>query len=291
MPRFILPFLLLISLASPLQAAPDAELWPRWQSHDAANDSRIDHRAWGALLRAYLVPGDDGVQRFHYAGVSEADRKRLDEYVDQLASTEISAYNRDVQLAYWINLYNALTVREILRYYPVTSIREISSGLFSFGPWDKDLVEVEGEELTLNDIEHRILRPIWNDPRIHYAVNCASIGCPDLQMKAFTAGNTEAMLDRAARDYVNHPRGAQVVDGELMVSSIYVWFIEDFGGNDAGVIEHLRQYAQPPLAAALQNVDHIDNDDYDWNLNSVVDVKAERSQKRSGAGGSGAAGS
>jgi hypothetical protein len=188
-----------------------------------------------------------------------------------MAQINISNYNRDVQRAYWINLYNALTVREVLRFYPVASIRDISSGFFSFGPWDKELIEVEGEQLTLNDIEHRILRPIWRDARIHYALNCASLGCPNLQLQVFSADNTDAMLDKAAREFINHPRGARVIDGKLQVSSIYVWFIADFGGDDAGVIRHLQQYADSALARALKDIRRIDNDAYDWRLNSLDD--------------------
>jgi hypothetical protein len=274
MPRFILFLVLLFSLVNPLHAAPEAELWPRWRAHDASNTAHIDHHEWGAILRDYLFVDKDGIHRFDYAGVSEADRAGLDRYLQRMAQINISNYNRDVQRAYWINLYNALTVREVLRYYPVSSIRDISSGFFNFGPWDKKLIEIEGEELTLNDIEHRILRPIWRDARIHYALNCASIGCPNLQLMVFTADNTDAMLDRAARQFINHPRAVRVVDGKLRVSSIYVWFKDDFGGDDAAVIRHLRQYANGKLAADLKDIRRIDDDDYDWNLNSVSDLSA-----------------
>jgi hypothetical protein len=279
MPRFaFLALLLSCSLVNPLelQAAPQAELWPRWQAHDAGNDASIDHRSWEEILGGYLYEGKDGINRFDYAGVSEADRTGLDRYLERMAQINISTYNRDVQRAYWINLYNALTVREVLRFYPVASIRDISSGFFSFGPWDKKLIEVEGEALTLNDIEHRILRPIWRDARIHYALNCASLGCPNLRVRAFTGGNTDAMLDQAAREFINHPRGARVVDGKLRVSSIYVWFIDDFGGDDAGVIRHLQQYADSSLARALKDIRRIDGDDYDWRLNSLVDKSDAR---------------
>ena len=111
------------------------------------------------------------------------------------------------------------------------------------------------------------MRPIWRDPRIHYAVNCASLGCPNLLKTAFTAENTETLLETAAVDYVNHPRGARVEAGRLLTSSIYRWFKADFGGDDAGVIRHLRRYAAPELARELDGVDHIADDDYDWSLN------------------------
>ena len=251
--------------------APKAELWERWQNHDGSSSATIDHGAWSVLLGRYLVADGSGLNRFDYAGVAEADRAALQTYIDGLAALPISSYSRPEQQAYWINLYNALTVALILEHYPVDSIRDIdiSPGLFADGPWDKALVEVEGEALSLNDIEHRILRPIWRDPRIHYAVNCASVGCPNLLPEAFTSERLEAQLDGAARAYINNPRGARVEDGKLVVSSIYVWFAEDFGGNDAGVIAHLKRYADQPLAEHLKGQKAIADHGYDWDLNEA----------------------
>ncbi|MDP6709716.1 MAG: DUF547 domain-containing protein, partial [Alphaproteobacteria bacterium] len=142
-------------------------------------------------------------------------------------------------------------------------------GLFAIGPWDKKLFRVAGVALSLNDVEHRILRPIWRDPRIHYAVNCAALGCPNLQGEAFTGANTERLLEAAARAFVNHPRGVMVKGERLVVSSVYVWFQEDFEGTDTGVIRHLKRYAEPPLEAALDGVERIEDHAYDWRLNAV----------------------
>lgn len=264
-----LALLLLFSIASNLQAAPRAELWQRWTVHDTASSVDIDHHLWSELLRKYIKPGDDTVNRFAYGSVSKTDKNKLNRYIDQLSKTPVGQHNRGVQRAYWINLYNALTIQEVLSHFPVDSIRDIRSGIFSTGPWNKKLVKVEGEKLTLNDIEHRILRPIWQDPRIHYAVNCASLGCPNLQREVFTAANTESLLDKAAREFINHPRAAAVIDGKLQVSSIYEWFKADFGGKDAAVIEHLKQYAGSQLATRLGGVSKIHSDHYDWRINSV----------------------
>jgi hypothetical protein len=251
--------------------APSSELWPRWQAHDPAGTAEIDHSAWDRLLERYLTVVPAGVNAFAYHKVSREDRAALDAYVAGLADFAVSSANKARQRAYWINLYNALTVQLVLSRYPVDSIRDIdiSPGLFGFGPWDKKLIQVEGEALSLNDIEHRILRPIWRDPRVHYAVNCASIGCPNLQPVAFTAANSEALLEAAAKAYVNHSRGAQILDGELVVSSIYVWFAEDFGTSDAKVISHLARYAEPDLAAALGRISEIEDHRYDWTLNGA----------------------
>lgn len=251
-------------------AAPSAELWPRWQAHEARATTRVDHAAWDRFLASYLAVGEDGVNRLAYARVTPADRQALRAYLETLAATPVSRLSRAEQFAYWINLYNALTVHTVLERYPVRSIRDISTspGLFAIGPWGRKAVTVEGEAMSLDDIEHRILRPIWRDPRVHYALNCAALGCPNLQARAFTAANAEAMLDTAARAFVNHPRGVRIERGRLLVSSIYEWFKVDFGGNDSGVIAHLRRYARPELEQQLAGITRIADHSYDWALNA-----------------------
>lgn len=272
MRRYFFFFLLwLLLFPSPSDAAPKAELWPRWQAHDPAATARIDHDAWDRFVRTYVRASSDGVNRVTYGEVTQADKSALAAYIDSLAATPITRYARPEQQAYWINLYNALTIKVVLDAYPVKSIRDIkiSPGLFSSGPWGKKLVAVEGESLSLDDIEHRILRPIWRDPRLHYAVNCASLGCPNLAREAYTPANLDRLLNESARAYVNHPRGARCDGNRLAASSIYVWFQDDFGGSDAGVIAHLKQFAEAPLAARLAGVTRIAGNDYDWSLNDA----------------------
>ncbi len=250
--------------------APKANLWPRWQAFSAASTAVIDHGPWNRFLKTYIKKGPDGVNRVLYGHVSDADKAVLHGYINRLRLTLIEDYNRAEQMAYWINLYNALTVKLVLNYYPVKSIKDIdiSTGIFG-GPWDRKLLNVRGEPLSLNDIEHRILRPIWRDPRIHYAVNCAAIGCPNLQPVAFTGANADTLLEHAGQNYVNDRRGARVEDGRLIVSKIYAWFVEDFGGSEQSIIRHLRQKAEPPLARALKGRTAIDDYEYDWGLNDA----------------------
>ncbi len=249
--------------------APSATVWDRWTAHDPGSTAAVDHSAWDRLLGRYVIAGRDGVNRFAYGRVTAADNAALSAYIDALAAIPVSRHTRARQRAYWINLYNALTVRTVLDHYPVESIRDIdtSPGLFADGPWGADAITIEGEAVGLNDIEHRILRPIWRDPRIHYAVNCASIGCPNLRTVAYTGANTDELLETGARDYINHPRGARVAGGRLTVSSLYIWFQEDFGGTDKGVIAHLRRFASPTLDAQLATVRSISDHGYDWKLN------------------------
>ncbi|MGB1581740.1 MAG: DUF547 domain-containing protein [Nevskiales bacterium] len=267
--KYLIGCLALLSLSA--VAAPKADLWERWTAHDDKSAARIDHASWDALLKAYIV-GDGGLNRFAYARVSNKDKQQLDAYINQLQSIAISQYNRAEQRAYWINLYNAATIQLVLRHYPVESITDIdiSPGFFSSGPWGNKLLEVEGEAVSLDDIEHRILRPIWKDPLIHYSVNCASVGCPNLMKQAYTADNYSELAAINARAYINSDRGAVVEGGRLRVSSIYEWFQADFGGSDQAVIRHLKQYAEPELAGALDSVSKISKDFYDWSLNQPL---------------------
>ena len=259
------------SSTGPAEAAPGAKLWPRWQAHDPAATTTIDHSVWAQLLESHVVRGADGINRVAYAGFSAADSAALDQYLGDLAATPISRFDRPEQMAYWINLYNALTLRVVLDHYPVDSIRDIdiSPGLFSDGPWGKKLIEVEGEAVSLDDIEHRILRPIWRDPRVHYAVNCASLGCPNLALEPYLGATIDAQLDAAARDFVNSGRAVQFEGMDLVVSSIYDWFQEDFGSSDQDVIDHLMTYAEPKLDMTLEGFSTIDDDRYDWALNDA----------------------
>ncbi len=250
-------------------AVPKVVLWDRWIINNSQSNLKVDHKPWDLFLETNVVKGNDGVNRVTYGEVTAENKILLDSYLMQLSLIPVSQLNRMEQLAFWINLYNALTVKVILEHYPVESIRDIdiSPGFFSNGPWGGKLVRIENVEISLNDIEHRILRPIWKDPRIHYAVNCASIGCPNLQKLAFTAEKVDSLLTKAAKEYINHPRGVKIDDGELMVSSIYIWFSSDFGSTNIEIISHLKRYASPNLKVQLEQFKKISSHDYDWSLN------------------------
>lgn len=257
---------------SSAQAAPKAELWPRWQKQDPASAQKIDHGAWDGFLKKFVVaPHPSGINRVRYQAVAASDAKSLTGYLQSMQAVAISSYNRAEQKAYWINVYNALTVDLILSRFPVASIRDIniSPGLLSQGPWGAKLFTVEGEKLSLDDVEHRILRPIWHDSRVHYALSYASLGSPNLQPGAFTSDNTEAWLEKAAREFINHPRGVAIQKGRLQVSSIYIWFQEDFGRDAEDLMEHWQEYANPELTDALEKYNGGLAHDYDWRLNGM----------------------
>ena len=262
----------LLLIAGTAAAAPPSDLWPRWTAHDPHSTKRIDHHAWAAFLARYLRIGADGVHRVAYSRVTPADRAALEDYIAGLASLPISSYNRAEQLAYWINLYNALVVRVILDHYPISSIRDISSASApgSAGPWKDKLVTVEGASISLNDIQNRILRPIWQDPRVLYALSCGAVSCPNLQPEPYEADRLEHQLSKAAMSYINDPRCVRIDDDHLGVSSLYRWYAADFGGSDTAIINHLMAYAEPKLAMTLERFERISDDGFDWRLNDTM---------------------
>lgn len=236
----------------------------------ALAQSDFSHDAWGELLDTYVAESSDGVNRVDYGALkaSSGDREKLDAYIGQYAGLDFDGLSRDEAFAAWSNLYNAVTVRYIVGKYPTDTIKP----WYSTGPWKSIKVEAGGNMVSLDGIEHDILRKQWSDdPRLHYAINCASYSCPDLRRTPWLAATLDADLDDAARAYVNHPRGVRIDDDEIDLSSIYKWFREDFGGTEAAVIEHLLRYADDDLASKIRDRRKIDDYEYDWSLNDTAD--------------------
>ncbi len=257
----VIPAILFLGACVPKAKQADQ----KWSNTGTATET-IDHSAWDQLLSKHVKVSKDGVNRVDYAALKKDDSAILTRYLTTLQAVEIDKYPKNEQFAFWVNLYNAATVNVILKHYPLKSIRNI--GLLDQGPWKDKAVTVSGKKLSLDDIEHGILRPVWKDVRIHYAVNCASIGCPNLAPKAFTAENLEPMLEEAARSYINHPRGFTRVDGALIASKIFDWYGDDWG-NQTAVLEHARKYATDKTKAVLGNATEIDGHDYNWSLNDA----------------------
>lgn len=233
------------------------------------------HQSWTTFLQRYARPDDQGVVRLAYGEVSELDRLVLDAYIGELAATDTAALSRSAQLALWVNLYNAKTVAVVLEHYPVPSIRAIRSGPLDVGPWNENRLSVNGRSLSLHDIEHGVVRPVWaGTPETHYLLNCAAVGCPNLGLQAYTAANVDASLEAAARAFINDPRGVAVQpNGRIRVSKIYAWYRRDFGGSNRAVLDHLRRYAAPDLRTQLEAVRRIAGYDYDWTLNDRAQPK------------------
>ena len=220
--------------------------------------------AYEALLMRRISKGAAGLNLFDYAGTkSSGDDKIIRDYIAFLSKQNPDAMPPAVAVAYWANLYNAETLRLIIDNYPLKSIRKIGGLL---GPWKKNTLVVNGKDTSLDHIEHGILRKQYPSPYIHYMVNCASIGCPNLSNRLWRAETLEADQIAAANDYINSPRGVAIRGNKLELSSIFKWFKEDFGGT-AGVLPHIRKHARPELAAAIDNGARIGGYEYDWSLN------------------------
>jgi len=259
-------FTVILAFAASAEAAPKAELWDKWLAHNPESTEVIDHSSWQDFLTAYVAPDGDGVVRVNYSGVSPADRKRLKAYLSNLAAITVTGLRRAEQLAFWVNLYNALTVDVVLDNYPVETIRDIddSPGFFSDGPWGRKRLTIEGEAVSLDDIEHRIARPIWRDARLHYLFNCASVGCPNLPLQAFSTKTAETTMEDAAKTFINSKKGLRFVDRDLVVSSLYDWYGDDFGDD---IFLHFRRYASPALQKQLKGINRVADYTYDWALN------------------------
>ncbi len=260
MTRSIFSFLLLV-----LQTIAVPSAWA--QAHDE----------WSFLLSKYVEEGEDGINRVDYAAFkrNDHDRLELNQYIQKLIESDVYTNgSKDEKFVAWVNLYNALTVNIVVENYPVKSIRDIGGNFVFKGPWKKKLVEIDGKKLSLDDIEHRILRKKWDEPRVHYAVNCASIGCPNLQPKAWEVETLESDLKKAAIEFITHPRGVEVLpDGRLRISKIYRWFKKDFGGSQVGVVMHLMKNAPADLASNLTAETMIKSYRYDWSLNDIGSKK------------------
>jgi hypothetical protein len=273
--RYASLFISLVLITSTTHASFNKSLWPIWEINNPLSSVTIDHSDWQAFLDKRVQTNEENINLVDYNHLTDADYALLQQYNEKMSKIDIAQYNRNEQLAFWINLYNALTVQVISDYYPIGSIEEIniSPGLFSIGPWGKKLVTINNIPLSLDEIQNRIIRPIWNDQRALYAVNNGSIGAANLSKQAYRGSTINEALNEAAFGYINSLRGVQVIEGVLIVSKIYDWYNEDFGGSKQDVITHLKQFAKEPLQSQLKHVNNIDNYVYNWHLNSTVPNK------------------
>lgn len=239
-----------------------------WHISDEQNKTIVNHQVWQEILTSYLISSkEDKSRRFDYASVTTKDKKKLNSYLQAMQMIDPRQLNRNEQFAYWINLYNALTISIVLKHYPLNSIKNIGDGYT--GPWNIELAVIANQPITLNKIEHGILRSLWQEPRVHYVINCASIGCPDLSATALTGSNIEQQLTTAAKRFINQEKAVSLNNNSLTLSSIYDWFDEDFGDNQQALIQHLITYAEPNLKEKLLTFEGDINFTYNWELNDV----------------------
>jgi len=229
--------------------------------------SEPDYSAWTEILQDYYDPA----RGMDYEGLRKLDYPKLTELVDMLSKVDRSGLDRDAQLAYWMNLYNISTVKLIVDNYPVESIRDLSTSLINkYQVFDQEIVPLGGSKVSLNHIEHEVIRKQFKDPRIHFAINCAARSCPPMRREAFSKARVDKQLDEQTIAFIN--RDARVdrrgEKATITVTKIMDWFEEDFE-QAGGVAAFVRRYLQGENAARLSGVRQIsvDHHDYDWALN------------------------
>lgn len=264
-------FLLVVSGIS--QAEIKSRIKPGWNKSDENSQVVLPHYSWTRFLQAY-VKTDTHLEKnvIDYQAVTVEDKRQLKKYIKSLEAIDPRTLTQKEQFAYWVNLYNALTVQLVLDHYPIDSIKNIKSYWFQFGPWDKALVTIAGEPFSLNDIQHKILRPIWKTPLVHYALSCAAISCPQIRKKAYTAKNSLYMLRTSARLHINHADAVRFSEKRLHLSSMYQWYSDDFAqDNGRGVMGHIIRFADQPLRSQLRAYRGLIYFDFDWALNKPQD--------------------
>ncbi len=210
----------------------------------------VDHSSWDKLLRKHVTSAG----KVNYKAI-KADEASLDAYLKKLSDNPINKeWSRNEKMAYWINAYNAYTVKLIVDNYPVKSILDLHGGK----AWDHSWIKLGDKTYTLNDIEHKILRPQFKDPRIHFAVNCAATSCPPILNRAWTAGNLNKTLELQTKKFINDS-SYNNIGSEVAVSKIFEWYKEDFGDLNT----YLNKYATTPIADGTS----INFKEYDWALN------------------------
>lgn len=211
-----------------------------------------DHSQWNQLLQQHV----NASGKVDYAGLRQ-QQDQLDAYLDKLAQAVPGKdWSRNTALAYWLNAYNAFTIKLILDNWPVQSIKNIGNG----NPWDDQWIELAGKNYSLNQIENDIIRPRFKDPRIHFAVNCAAVSCPPLHNRAFTAADVDRTLEQLTRSFINNSRFNTISASTATVSKVFDWYGQDFGT----LHEYLDRYAEASVTADTE----IQFKDYDWALNN-----------------------
>lgn len=211
-----------------------------------------EHTLWDSLLKKHV----SGKGKVNYQGFIQ-DKKQLETYLIFLEQNQPDLEaTLNNQLAYWMNAYNAFTVKLILDHFPVRSIKDIKD------PWGQRFFQMGTKWYNLNDIEHKVLRKL-GDPRIHFGINCASISCPKLLNKAFTANNVQTELESLAKDFINDPDQNQLTATQVKISKIFDWFAKDFK-KEGDIISFLNEYADLKVDKDAK----IRYLDYNWNLNN-----------------------
>ena len=243
-------------------------LGQRWPASQRVAMNEIDHTRFDQVLKKYV--DKNGFVDYSALQRSSAGRRDLKAYLSELSrASPGKRSSREAKLAFWINAYNAVTLEGILQVYPTTSIRNHTARVFGYNIWKELPLIVGGGQHSLENIEHQILRKM-GEPRIHFAIVCASIGCPRLRNEAYTASQLDQQLSDNVRDFFTRSKHFRfnAKRRTMQVSSILKWFGEDFGRTQVARFTYLQKYLpQPARKIAVDSRTRITYLDYDWNLN------------------------
>tara|TARA_B110000046_G_scaffold25332_3_gene24853 strand:- start:45755 stop:46474 length:720 start_codon:yes stop_codon:yes gene_type:complete len=216
-------------------------------------EPKFDHSPWDRLLQKNVSMQGN----VNYEGLKK-DQVALDAYLNSLSAIVPDAsWSKNEAMAYWINAYNAFTVKLMLNNYPLKSIMNINSGK----AWDLKFIVIKAEKYSLNNIEHDILREKFFDPRIHFAVNCASISCPKLSSTAFYAEKLDDKLDKVAKEFINNSSKNEITASKATISKLFDWYKDDFMRNGT-VADYINKYSITKLTT-----NQISYKEYNWNIN------------------------
>ena len=263
-----------LAVASCARAGKKVYVGANVPSAQQVSMDRIDHRPWDAILRKYV--DKDGMVDYRALKASANDSQVLERYIQSLsAANPALKAKRESKLAYWINAYNAVTVKGILREYPTSSIRNHTAKLSGYNIWHDLQLVAGGKPYSLDDIEHKVLRKM-DEPRIHFAIVCASIGCPRLLNQAYMPEQLEQQLEINAKDFFSRPRNFQYDESgrRFHMSAIIDWFGKDFGSSRAAQLQRIAGWLPTESAkrAAQQNAASVKFLEYDWKLNEQKPV-------------------
>jgi len=259
---WVLGFIYLFISIAPLSAAPKAKLISFWDKTDVNSELTADHSKWNTLLERRVDYNHlSGVNRFDYEGVTDADKELLNQYLAHMQSVDPRKFDFLNQKAYWLNLYNATAVSIVVALEPQGTIRGIN------GIWTKGWISVLSKKVSLNDIEHGVLRPMFDDPRVHFGLTPATLGSGDILPIAYTGDNVNQLLEKNTKKFFNKTKKGFYIDGnKLVVSSILKWYKSDFGGSDEHIKAYISRYVNDEKASKIDKTTRISYK-YDWSMN------------------------
>jgi hypothetical protein len=223
------------------------------------------HQDFNDLLQRYVVG-----EKFDYDALfnNRQDLQKLYNYIDMLEQQNPDNWLEAEALAYWINLYNAATIELVLKNYPVKSIKDI--GFLFSSPWKRKIVKVNGKDLSLDDIENKIIRKKFKDARIHFALNCASLGCPPISNSAFNSSELDRQLDAACKRALRSANWVKITEDKILVTKVFDWYKDDFIDYAGSVREFIARYRPEDREKILDKNRKLEYFDYDWSLNKVA---------------------